>query len=141
MRKSFSSPCIGIQAVELIFIKYPPSSVTWSVLVHYTCFMDEADLNVFTRMCTHTAHKLKCWGGNQRQSWKPTLFPFHQHFSKQALSHNISVACVHVCSVAQWYLTLCDPVDYSPPCSSSMGFPRQESWSGLPFPSPSLIRS
>ena len=32
-------------------------------------------------------------------------------------------------------LTLCDPMDYSPP-GSSMGFSRQEYWSGLPFPSP-----
>ena len=38
--------------------------------------------------------------------------------------------------------TLCDPVDCSPPGSAvheaplSMGFSRQEYWSGLPFPSP-----
>ena len=30
--------------------------------------------------------------------------------------------------------TLCNPMDCSPP--SSMGFPWQEHWSGLPFPSP-----
>ena len=41
--------------------------------------------------------------------------------------------CVWVCEVAQSYLTLCDPVDCSP---LSMGFSRQEYWSGLPFPSP-----
>ena len=29
-----------------------------------------------------------------------------------------------------------DPTDYSFPGSSSMGFPRQEYWSGLPFSSP-----
>ena len=29
-------------------------------------------------------------------------------------------------------MTLCDPMDYSPPC----GLSRQEYWSGLPFPSP-----
>ena len=34
-------------------------------------------------------------------------------------------------------LTLCNPVDYSPPGSSlSMEFSRQEYWSGWPFPSP-----
>ena len=32
--------------------------------------------------------------------------------------------------------TLCDPVDGSPPGSPSLGFSRQERWSGLPFPSP-----
>ena len=32
--------------------------------------------------------------------------------------------------------TLCDPIDGSPPESLSLGFSRQERWSGLPFPSP-----
>jgi len=32
--------------------------------------------------------------------------------------------------------TLCDPIDGSPPGFPSLGFPRQEHWSGLPFPSP-----
>ena len=34
------------------------------------------------------------------------------------------------------YPTLCDCMDCGPPGSSSMGFPRQEYCSGLPFPSP-----
>ena len=33
-------------------------------------------------------------------------------------------------------LTLCNPIDGSPPGSPSLGFFRQEHWSGLPFPSP-----
>ena len=32
--------------------------------------------------------------------------------------------------------TLCDPIDGNPPGSLSLGFSRQEHWSGLPFPSP-----
>ena len=46
-------------------------------------------------------------------------------------------------SVAQLCLTFCHPMDCSSPVSCvahqaplSMGFPRQEYWSGLPFPSP-----
>ena len=31
--------------------------------------------------------------------------------------------------------TLCDLIDSSPPGSPSLGFSRQEHWSGLPFPS------
>ena len=38
--------------------------------------------------------------------------------------------------VAQSCPTLCDPMDGSLPGSGSMGFSRQEYWSGLPFPSP-----
>ena len=38
--------------------------------------------------------------------------------------------------VTQSCLTLCNPIDCSPQGSSlSMGFSRQEYWSGLPFPS------
>ena len=36
----------------------------------------------------------------------------------------------------QLCLTLCNPTDGSPPGSPSLGFSRQEYWSGLPFPSP-----
>ena len=36
----------------------------------------------------------------------------------------------------QWCPTLCDPIDSSQPGSPSLGFSRQEHWSGLPFPSP-----
>ena len=32
--------------------------------------------------------------------------------------------------------TLCNPIDGSPPDSPSLGFSRQEHWSGLPFASP-----
>ena len=35
--------------------------------------------------------------------------------------------------------TLCDPIDGSPPGSLSLGFSRQEHWSGLPFPSPKIV--
>ena len=31
---------------------------------------------------------------------------------------------------------LCDPIDGSPQAPLSLGFSRQEHWSGLPFPSP-----
>ena len=32
--------------------------------------------------------------------------------------------------------TLCDPIDGSSQAPPSLGFSRQEHWSGLPFPSP-----
>ena len=34
--------------------------------------------------------------------------------------------------------TLCDPIDGSPPDPLSMGFSRQEYWSGMPLPSLSM---
>ena len=37
-------------------------------------------------------------------------------------------------------LTLCDPIDGSPPGSPVPGIARQEHWSGLPFPSPLFVK-
>ena len=47
--------------------------------------------------------------------------------------------CVYAAAAAkslQSCLTLCNPRDGSPPGTPSLGFSRQEPWSGLPFPSP-----
>ena len=43
--------------------------------------------------------------------------------------------CCCCCLVAHLCPTLCNPMDCSPP-GSSVEFPRQEYWSGLPFPPP-----
>ena len=47
--------------------------------------------------------------------------------------HNKICCC---CLVTKSCLTLSNAMDCSPPGSSVHGFPRQEYWSGLPFPSP-----
>ena len=44
--------------------------------------------------------------------------------------------CPSPCVCAQSCLTLCDPMDCSLNAPLSMGFSRQEYWSGLPFPTP-----
>ena len=44
------------------------------------------------------------------------------------------VCCV--CLVVQACPTLCDPMDVAHQAPLSMGFPRQEYWSGSPLPSP-----
>ena len=36
----------------------------------------------------------------------------------------------------QSWPTLCDPIDAAHQAPPSLGFSRQEHWSGLPFPSP-----
>jgi len=43
--------------------------------------------------------------------------------------------------VAQSCPTLSDPMDCSPPAPPSMGFSRQEYWSGVPLPSPRVYYS
>ena len=46
------------------------------------------------------------------------------------------VTCYSVVLVAKSCPALLDPMDCSRQAPLSMGFPRQEYWSGLPFPSP-----
>ena len=53
----------------------------------------------------------------------------------KALLGRRKLNCAPARSVTQSCPTLCDPMDCSPP-GSSMGFSRQEHWSGLLFPSP-----
>ena len=52
-------------------------------------------------------------------------------FSKRPISHNTRVVVL----VAHSCTTLCDPMDCTPQAPVSMGFSRQEHWSGLPCPS------
>ena len=40
----------------------------------------------------------------------------------------VYILCIYMCLIAQSCLTLCDPMDCSPPG----GFSKQEYWSGLP---------
>ena len=59
-------------------------------------------------------------------------------FSSSSLSAMRVVSSAHIAAAKslQSCPTLCDPKDGSPPVSPSLGFSRQEHWSGLPFPSP-----
>ena len=51
--------------------------------------------------------------------------------------HSLHIITVYAAAKShQSCLTLCDPIDGSPPGSPSLGFSRQKHWSGLPFPSP-----
>ena len=49
---------------------------------------------------------------------------------------SISSSAADVAKSLQLCLTLCDPLDGSPQAPLSLGFSRQEHWSGLPFSSP-----
>ena len=51
------------------------------------------------------------------------------HCSPKTVTTLLIIVCARSC------LSLCDPVDYSPP-GYSMGLSRQEYWSGKPFPPP-----
>ena len=54
---------------------------------------------------------------------------------------DITVAMLCLCSGAQLFscVWLCRPVDWAHPALLCVGFPRQEYWNGLPFPSPGAL--
>ena len=70
--------------------------------------------------CVYYAYSQKCP--------KPPISPFSPY------ERIFKIICVHVCSVTQSCLSLCDSMEGNP--WKSMGFSRQEYWSGLPCPPP-----
>ena len=65
--------------------------------------------------------------------------PQGKHKQKAIVGCHFLLQCMKVKSeseVAQSCPTLCDPMDGSHQAPPSLGFSRQEHWSGLPFPSP-----
>ena len=64
------------------------------------------------------------------------IVPFQETQMTKKSNHILSdIHCVCVLS-AQSCMTLCHPLDCSLRAPLSMGFSRQEYWSGLPFPPP-----
>ena len=53
-----------------------------------------------------------------------------------ALAGELFIAAAAAATSLQSCPILCDPIDGSPPGFPSLGFSRQEHWSGLPCPSP-----
>ena len=59
----------------------------------------------------------------------------HFSFTRLTCYHNVHGGGL----VTKLCWTLCDPMGCSLPCSSVHRIPRQEHWSGLPFPSPTIM--
>ena len=90
------------------------NSLNGHVLSFLASLLGMCDLNSLTRDRTLAP----CIGKSNLNHWTARKVPY----------------CCCSCSVAQSCLTLCNPVDCSRQAQLSMGFPRQEYWSGLPFP-------
>ena len=79
------------------------------------------------------------------QRWQPTRlpFPWDSPGKNSGVGCHFLLQCMKVkceSEVAQSCLTPSDPMDCSPQASPSMGFSRQEYWSGVPLPSPEWLR-
>ena len=100
--------------------------LNWRIIVLQYCVG-------FCHMSTWTSHSYM-----SPPSWTsshlllhPTPIGCHRALGLSSLHHAAAAAkSLQLCP------TLWDPTDGSPPGSLSLGFSRQEHWSGLPFPSP-----
>ena len=74
-----------------------------------------------------------------REDWRTAVHGVAKSRTRLSDSTELSsiywVPAAAAAKLLQSYPTLCDPIDGSPPGSPSLGFSRQEHWSGLPFPS------
>ena len=70
----------------------------------------------------------------------PIWFHYQQQFSKLTYLSSVPYASESPAAAAAKSLqlcpTLCNPIDAAHQAGPSLGFSRQEHWSGLPFPSP-----
>ena len=77
------------------------------------------------------------WGAYQRNDFsEPKLLQLSMCRKCFILWLWISCCCCCCCLVAKLHPTLASPRTVAYQAPLSMGFPRQEYWSGLPFPSP-----
>ena len=90
--------------------------------------MEDPLLSGVTSSCHHYGFQLHCF----LQSECNTMVMY---------THIYTYLHVCVCSAAQSCLTLCHSMDCSPPGPLSLGFSRQEYWSGLPCPPPGDLPS
>ena len=83
---------------------------------------------LYSKWITNKNLLYSTFGGEwTHECWIPSLFTWNYH--------NIVNQLLLLLSRVS-HVRLCDPIDSSPPGSPSLGFSRQEHWSGLPFPSP-----
>ena len=80
----------------------------------------------------------------QPHRWQPTRLPhpWDSPGKNTGVGYHFLLQCIKVKSeseVAQSCLTLCAPRTAAYQAPPSMGFSRQEYWSGLPLPSPSWL--
>ena len=111
---ALSSPPPILQSVILIACSFDASPCVPAVALYYWTFQGPIRFKLFT-FCIYLL--------------------FIYYLCEVLLKCHIT-NCVAAAKLLQVCPTLCNPIDGSPPGSPSLGFSRQEHWSGLPFPSP-----
>ena len=129
-------PCLYVLCIERQVFT---TSVTWQALRGIRCKI------MFGNHCSEVYHS-KMWYFwlfknalvlllSPPTSRLPPCLPHDYHHQQRVEMREGSSTAQHsACALIRvWF---CNHMDCSPPGSLSMGFPRQEYWSGLPSPSP-----
>ena len=111
-------------------VRAPSFGITFPRFRHL--FGDRA-IKLWVRWLTQWWHVLLSNTGNNNGSCFIKLLEDYEMYHEKAFS---TVSAAAAAKSLQSCPTLYDPIDSSPPASPSLGFSRQEHWSGLPFPSP-----
>ena len=74
--------------------------------------------------------------GGEQTGWKRTALTSYRDVGNLPVQKGRKKLLINCYLVAKSCPTPSDPMDWSSPGSSVHGIPQQESWSGLPFPSP-----
>ena len=70
------------------------------------------------------------------KTWRQEKFPLTDERINKMWYIYVYIHAAAAANSLQSCPTLCDPIDAAHQASPSLGFSRQEHWSGLPFPSP-----
>ena len=107
------------------------TGISSPLLAMFIVMLPKAHLSLHSRMSGSRWVITPLW---LSVSWRSFLYSSPVYCCHLFLISSAFVAAA--AKLLQSCLSLCDPIDGSLPGSPSLGFSRQEHWSGLPFPSP-----
>ena len=106
------------------YVLQPTALLKYRVRVETPCYIHEV---LLSRLVDHLVTNCSCY---LPSSWRMEMYEKLMVWEwLTIINYDAATKSLQSC------LTLCDPIDGSPPRPPSLGFSRQEHWSGLPFPS------
>ena len=123
------------------FRENSPTTRQWQLIPFYlnvfSQFLHQVHLLFNSRVADSFLERLKNQG--RKITGNFVLSIPYEKYENSGSSYNEGHQLICLSEVAQSCLTLCNPGTVACQAPSSMGFSRQEYWSGLPFPPPGIF--